>query len=100
MVIVLIIGFAIVVAVAILLKKRHDKRTNHSSTMPLPVGWAPNADPHYYSDGAEKGRPAGMATPHTAAETVGQPPDLAAAVRRSASQRRSGSNKLKKFVGR
>ena len=129
MVIVLVIGFAIIIVVGVLLKKRHDKRVNRATATPLPTGWGPNSDPHSYGNSAANsgaalvgGNQNGAAfiqrertrdrdlekNGHTAAETVGVSPNVGAAAeqeKRGHGQANAlgslpGGKRLKKMVGR
>lgn len=86
MVIVLIIAFVLIILIGVWLKRRHDRKVNQGTTVPLPVGWGPNSDPHAY--------PGPNAEKHAAARK-------SRTGRNSASVAEQGkSRKLQKFFGR
>lgn len=122
MVIVLVIAFAIIIAVGVVLKKRHDRRFNRATVTPLPTSWGPNSDPHAYGNSAANSgaalvggrRSAAVADEEknaqgTAAQSVGVSPNVGVAARQEKSgagdaqgvvRALPGGKKLKKIVGR
>lgn len=86
MVIVLIVAFVIIIFFGVWWKRRHDRKVNQGSTVPLPVGWGPNSNPHSY--------PGPNAEKRTAAQAS------RAANNNDSMAEKGKSRTLKKLVGR